>query len=309
MLSNKKLSKFFTSQKAKIPTIGIGTAYMSSNISEIIYSSIKDGTRLIDTAAVYGSEEGVGKGVNKAIKEGIVKRDELFITTKLSIYEMKDPESAIKKSLKRLDLNYIDLYLIHWPKFFDYGKKGEKINIMPLHKSWPLMESFVKKGYTKYIGVSNFNVQSLLNLLSFCEIKPLVNEIEFHPYLYQKKLRDFCLKENIILLGYNPLVKGCYCADIAEEKDRNLLGEKIIIDLSKKYKKTPGQIVLNWSVARDVIPIPMTSNLHRMKENLASTEFVMNKEDLEKIDALNSHRRFGLSGNWDVYDNEIDVFA
>ena len=145
--------------------------------------------------------------------------------------------------------------------------------------------------------------------MSFCEIKPLVNEIEFHPYLYQKKLRDFCLKENIILLGYNPLVKGCYCADIAEEKDRNLLGEKIIIDLSKKYKKTPGQIVLNWSVARDVIPIPMTSNLHRMKENLASTEFVMNKEDLEKIDALNSHRRFGLSGNWDVYDNEIDVFA
>ena len=304
-----QLPKYFKSGNTKIPSIGIGTAYMTSDISEIIYSSIKDGTRLIDTAAVYGSEQGVGKGIKKAIKEGIIKREDLFVTTKLSIYDMINPEKGIKNSLKNLDLDYIDLYLIHWPKFFDYDKEGKKIHLAPLHKTWPLMESFIEKGYTKHIGVSNFNVQSLLNLLSFCEIKPLVNEIEFHPYLYQKKLRDFCLKENIILLGYNPLVKGCYCADIAEEKDRNLLGEKIIIDLSKKYKKTPGQIVLNWSVARDVIPIPMTSNLHRMKENLASTEFVMNKEDLEKIDALNSHRRFGLSGNWDVYDNEIDVFA
>ena len=304
-----QLPKYFKSGNTKIPSIGIGTAYMTSDISEIIFSSIRDGTRLIDTAAVYGSEQGVGKGIKKAIKEGIIKREDLFVTTKLSIYDMINPEKGIKNSLKNLDLDYIDLYLIHWPKFFDYDKEGKKIHLAPLHKTWPLMESFIEKGYTKHIGVSNFNVQSLLNLLSFCEIKPLVNEIEFHPYLYQKKLRDFCLKENIILFGYNPLVKGCYCADIAEEKDRNLLGEKIIIDLSKKYKKTPGQIVLNWSVARDVIPIPMTSNLHRMKENLASTEFVMNKEDLEKIDALNSHRRFGLSGNWDVYDNEIDVFA
>ena len=127
-MSSKELPKFFEYQNAKVPSIGLGTAFMTSDISEIVYSSIKDGTRLIDTAAVYGSEEGVGKGVNKAIKEGIVKREELFITTKLSIYEMKDPESAIKKSLKRLDLNYIDLYLIHWPKFFDYDKKGNKIN-------------------------------------------------------------------------------------------------------------------------------------------------------------------------------------
>ena len=308
-MSSKNLPKYFESQKIKIPSIGLGTAYMTTDISELVYSSIKDGTRLIDTAAVYGSEEGVGKGVKKAIKEGIIKREDLFITTKLSKYEMTNPESCIKKSLKNLDMDYIDLYLIHWPKFFDYDKKGNKINLVPLHKIWPIMESFVEKGYTKYIGVSNFNVQSLLNLLSFCKIKPLVNEIEFHPYLFQKQLVNFCRREDIILFGYNPLVKGCYCADTAEENMRNLLGEKIIVDLSKKYNKTVGQIVLNWSISREVIPIPMTSNLHRMKENLGSTEFIMDKNDLQKIDELNRNQRYGQSGIWNIYDNQTDVFA
>ena len=308
-MTTKNLPKYFESQNIKVPSLGLGTAYMTTDISELIYSSIRDGTRLIDTAAVYGSEEGVGKGVKRAINEGIVKREDLFITTKLSKFEMTEPDLAIKKSLQRLGLDYIDLYLIHWPKFFDYDKKGQKINIAPLHKVWPIMESFVEKGYTKHIGVSNFNVQSLLNLLSFCKIKPLVNEIEFHPYLFQKKLVEFCRRENIILFGYNPLVKGCYCADSAEESMRNLLGEKIIIDLSKKYNKTVGQIVLNWSISREVIPIPMTSNLHRMKENLGSTEFVMDSNDLKKIDELNRNQRYGLSDIWNIYDNKIDVFA
>ena len=308
-MSAKNLPKYFESQGAKIPSIGLGTAYINSDISELVYSSIKDGTRLIDTAAVYGSEEGVGKGVKKAIKEGIVKREDLFITTKLSKYEMSNPEACIKKSLKQLDMDYVDLYLIHWPKFFDYDKNGNKINLAPIHKVWPLMESFVEKGYTKYIGVSNYNTQSLLNLLSFCKIKPLVNEIELHPYLYQKKLVEFCKRENIIVFGYNPLVKGCYCAETAEENMRNLLGEKLIVDLSKKYNKTVGQIVLNWSVSREVIPIPMTSNLHRMKENLASNEFVMEENDLKKIDKLNRNQRFGQSDIWNIYDDQIDVFA
>ena len=282
---------------------------MTSDIAEVVYSSIKDGTRLIDTASKYGSEEGVGKGIKRAIDEGIVKREDLFVTTKLANYEKTDPESAIKQSLKTLGLDYIDLYLEHWPQFFDYGENDKKINMVPMHKIWPLMENLVEKGYTKYIGVSNYNVQSLLNLLSFCKIKPLVNEIEFHPYLYQKKLVEFCRRENIILFGYNPLVRGCYSADTADEEHRNLLGEKLIIDLSKKYNKTVGQIVLNWSVSREVIPIPMTSNPHRMIENLKSTDFTMYKEDLEKIDNLNRNQRYGKSEIWDIYDNKIDVFA
>ena len=196
-MASKILPKLFESQGAKVPSIGLGTAFITSDISELVYSSIKDGTRLIDTAAVYGSEQGIGKGIKKAINEGLVKREELFITTKLSKFEMANPENAIKKSLKNLDMDYIDLYLMHWPKFFDYDKNGNKINIAPLHKTWPLMESFVEKGLTKYIGVSNFSVQSLLNLLSFCKIKPLVNEIEFHPYLFQNKLLKYITNNHI----------------------------------------------------------------------------------------------------------------
>ena len=308
-MSENQICKFFLYNGAKVPSIGLGTAFMTSDIAEVVYSSIKDGTRLIDTASKYGSEEGVGKGIKRAIDEGIVKREDLFVTTKLANYEKKDPESAIKQSLKTLGLDYVDLYLEHWPKFFDYEENNNKINMMPMHKIWPLMENLVEKGYTKYIGVSNYNVQSLLNLLSFCKIKPLVNEIEFHPYLYQKKLVEFCRRENIILFGYNPLVKGCYSADTADEQHRNLLGEKLIIDLSKKYNKTVGQIVLNWSVSREVIPIPMTSNPHRMIENLKSTDFTIDKEDLQKIDNLNRNQRYGQSEIWDIYDNKIDVFA
>ena len=127
-MNGKNLPKYFEYNKVKIPSIGLGTAYMS-NVSEVVFSSIKDGVRLIDTAAVYGTEKGVGKGIKKAIDQGIVKREDLFIVTKLSKFDIKNPELAIKNSLKMLGLNYIDLYLLHWPKFFDYNGKNKKTNI------------------------------------------------------------------------------------------------------------------------------------------------------------------------------------
>ena len=303
------LPKTFTYQNVQIPTIGLGTSSISTDISEVVYSSIKNGVRLIDTAASYGSEEGIGKGIKKAINEGIIKREDLFIVTKLSNKVKWSPEDSIKTSLKNLGVDYIDLFLDHWPEYYKYNEKGEKVNKLPLHELWPIMESFVEKGYTKYLGVSNYTVQTLLNLLSFCKIKPLVNEVEFHPYLYQKKLNEFCKSENILLFGYNPLVKGWYCEKTGNEKDRNLLSDEVIVNLSKKYNKTPGQIVLNWFVSRDVVPLPMTSKTDRVIENLGATEFVMEKEDLEKIDGLNKNMRFGRSELFGIYDYKIDVFA
>ena len=303
--------KVFKVQNAQVPTIGLGTAFMTSDICEVVYNSIKDGVRLIDTAAVYGSEEGVGKGIKKAIDEGIVKREDLFIITKLYAKRRNDPEKEIKDSLKKLGLTYVDLYLDHWPKFFDYDKEtGKKINMLPLHKLWSLMESFVEKGYTKYIGGSNYSVQTLLNLLSFCKIKPLVNEVEYHPYLNQKKLNEFCRSEDIIIFGYNPLVLGSYCKNtVADKKDRDLLNEKVITDLAKKYNKTSAQVIFNWFLSKDVIPIPMTSNPHRMKENLGGVDFKLSKEEVEAIDGLNRNQRFGRSDMWSIYSKEIDVFA
>jgi diketogulonate reductase-like aldo/keto reductase len=178
-----------------------------------------------------------------------------------------------------------------------------------MHILWPKFESLIEKKYTKNIGVSNYNVQSLVNLLSFCKIKPFANEVEFHPYLYQKNLLYFCEKENIKVLAYNPLCKGNYDYHTGNEKiEFELLAHPIIKELAEKYKKTPGQIVLNWEIQKNVIPIPATKKSSRMKENLGSLEFNIEKEDIEKVDSLNKNYRFGSSLTWNILD-KYDIFA
>ena len=291
--------------------LGLGTAQIGNtkNISEVVYNSIKSGVRLIDTAEVYGSEVGVGLGIKKAIEEGIVKREDLFIITKCYPYSKNDPENAIKNSLKNLKLDYVDLYLDHWPAFVEINEKGENYNLNPMHILWPKFESLIEKKYTKNIGVSNYNVQSLVNLLSFCKIKPFANEVEFHPYLYQKNLLSYCEKENIKIIAYNPICKGNYDYHKGKEKlNLDLLNEPIIKELSNKYKKTPGQIVLNWEINKNVIPIPATSKTTRMKENLGALEFTMDESDIKKIDNLNKNYRFSSSICWNVI-GKYDIFA
>ena len=287
------------------PIIGLGTCNIK-NVEEVVYQSIKDGTRLIDTASKYKNEEEVGKGIKRAIEENIVKREDLFIVTKCWIEEKNDPEKALDNSLKRLQLNYVDLYLDHWPCGKDYTGEN-KFQMVSVKEMWTKFESLVEKGMTKSIGVSNYNVQNILIILSFCKIKPAVNEVEFNPYLYQKDLKEFCDKENIKIFSYYPLVKGRLCSpELIKEKNLDLLNEPIIKQLSEKYNKTPGQIVLNWHVHLVNVVIPGTSNPNRMKENLGALEFKMEENEYELICSLNSkeHRfcdGFGIYG--------IDIFA
>ena len=289
------------------PLIGLGTVSVKS-VDEVVYNSIKDGTRMIDTADAYGNEVEIGKGISRAINDGIVKREDLFIITKLNARERDDPETQIKKSLTNLGLTYIDLYLDHWPLFIQY-KNGEPTKKAPLHVTWRKMESFVEQGLTRSIGVSNYNVQSLCDLLSFCSIKPSFLEVEFHPYLYQKNLLEFCKSQNIKILAYNPMVKGSYCKQFHSKEHSDLLNETIIQELSVKYAKTPGQIVLNWSICVGVIPIPSTSNINRMKENIIAYQFKMSNEDIQRISSLNKNYRFCPSTNWPNTFGGIDLHA
>ena len=261
----------------EIPIIGLGTHGLGTiitdiNVEETIYQLIKNGARLIDTGTRYKNEEKVGAGVKKALKEGIVKRDELFIVGKVWLQERVDPEEALKKTLKCFGINYIDLYLEHWP----YGKEYRKGDIsdpfipVSVYDFWPKMEKLVKNGSAKSIGVSNYSVQCLCNLLSFCIMRPVVNEVEFHPYYYQKNLKEFCDKENIKLIAYTPLVGGIVPRTWNAEHNNEfyVFKEQIFIDLAKKYSKTVGQIILNWHISLGVIPIPATSREWRIKENL-----------------------------------------
>ena len=299
-----------TENEFNCPSIGLGTCNLKE-IEEVVYQSIKDGTRLIDTASGYKNEEQVGKGVKKAIEEGIVKREDLFIVTKCGLREKSDPEAALNNSLKRLNLDYVDLYLDHWPSGKYYGNKEEKkFEFVPLRTLWEKMEKLVEKKLTRFIGVSNYNVQNILIILSFCKVKPAVNEVEFHPYLYQKDLKEFCDKEKIKVLSYNPLVKGDYCKKhekIIDEKKLDLFNEDVIKKLSEKYAKTAGQIILNWHIHVGVIPIPGTKNPNRMKENLIATEFKMEENEYEEISKLNEVKNYRFCDSFGIYG--IDIFA
>ena len=290
------------------PIIGLGTTGMK-NVEEVVYSSIKSGVRLIDTASMYKNEEGVGKGIKKAIDEGIVKREDLFIVTKCWLTEKEDPIKALKGSLERLNLKYVDLYLDHWPSTKCYKEK-EEFKLVGIKDMWPKMEQLVHDGLTKSIGISNYNVQNISILLSICKIKPVINEVEFHPYLYQKDLKEFCDKEDIKIFAYYPLIKGPKEKNkfekIMTEKKLDLLNEEIVLNLAKKYNKTPGQIILNWHINKGVIPIPGTSNPNRMKENLGSCDFNLSEEDIQSLSSFDDKQfRFCSS----ITYIGIDVFA
>jgi diketogulonate reductase-like aldo/keto reductase len=306
-----------------IPIIGLGTtrlrnlndanksmkgSELNKDVDEVVYNSIKHGVRLIDTASKYENEVEVGKGIKKAIDEGIVKREDLFVVTKMWPNEKEDPEKALKQSLEKLQLSYVDLYLDHWPSGKCYNGKND-FKLISIREFWPKMEKLVEQNLTKSIGVSNYNVQNLSIILSICKIKPVVNEVEFHPYLYQKDLKEFCDLENIKIISYYPLIKGVNYKSrfpkIISEKKLDLLNEEIIVNLAKKYEKTVGQIILNWHIHLGVIPIPGTANPERMKENLASVDFEMDDKDYELISSLDKQFRFcdgiGIYG--------IDIFA
>ena len=307
----------------EIPIMGLGTTRLRNlddankslkgddrmkDVEEVVYSSIKHGTRLIDTASKYENEVEVGKGIKKAIDEGIVKREDLFVITKMWPDEKEDPEKALKQSLERLQLSYVDLFLDHWPSGKCYNGKNN-FKLISVKDMWPKMEKLVEENLTKSIGVSNYNVQNLLIVLSICKIKPVVNEVEFHPYLYQKDLKEFCDLENIKIIAYYPLIKGVNYksrfAKIMNEKKLDLLNEEIVKNLANKYGKTVGQIILNWHVHLGVIPIPGSANPERMKENLAAIDFKMEDKDYDLISSLDKQFRFcdgiGIYG--------IDIFA
>jgi diketogulonate reductase-like aldo/keto reductase len=307
----------------EIPIMGLGTTRLRNlddankslkdddrmkDVEDSVYYSIKHGVRLIDTASKYENEVEVGKGIKKAIDEGIVKREDLFVITKMWLDEKDDPEKALKQSLERLQLSYVDLFLDHWPSGKCYNGKNN-VKFISIKDIWPKMEKLVEENLTKSIGVSNYNVQNLLIVLSICKIKPVVNEVEFHPYLYQKDLKEFCDLENIKIIAYYPLIKGVNYKSrfpkIMNEKKLDLLNEEIVKKLSEKYSKTVGQIILNWHIHLGVIPIPGTASIERMKENLDAIDFKMEENDYDLISSLD--KKFRFCDGFGIYG--VDIFA
>ena len=294
--------------KKKCPIIGLGTSLIKNeNDSNIVYQSIKDGVRLIDVMPY--NEEIVGIGINKAINERIVQRSDLFIATKLEIADKENPEGALRKSLIRLKLKYVDIYLDSWPSIKNYNEPN-KYKLIPVKDTWKKMEKLVDLGITKSIGVCNYNIVNLLNIISKCRIKPAVNEVEFNPYLNQTDLKEFCDLENIVIFAYNPLVRGEYCdKKILYEENLDLFKENFLYFLTKQKKYqhlTGGQIILNWHMSYGVVPIPGTSKADRMKENLVATKFTLSKKNVDLFGSY-VYRKFRFNDGRNIFG--VNVFA
>lgn len=253
----------------KMPWFGLGVFKVQegSEVIESVKAAIKNGYISIDTAAIYQNEEGVGQ----AIREAGVPREELFITSKVwnSDQGYESTLKAYETSLKKLGLEYLDLYLIHWP-----GKTKYK-------ETWRALEKLYKDGSVRAIGVSNFQIHHLKDLINDAEIKPMVNQVEFHPHLNQKELLAFCQQESIQLEAWSPLKRG------------ELLNDPIICEIAEKYQKSPAQVILRWDLQKKVVTIPKSTKEHRIIENANVFDFELSDEDIQKMDGLNKNDRIG----------------
>ncbi|UJL47237.1 aldo/keto reductase [Virgibacillus sp. NKC19-16] len=252
-----------------IPQLGYGVWKVpNEEVTEAVEQALKAEYRLIDTAKVYGNEYGVGE----ALAGSNVPREDLFITTKLANADQgyENTLKAFDESLEKLGLDYVDLYLIHWPtpKYDTYVE------------TYKALEKIYKDGRTKAIGVCNFDIEHLKRIMDECEVTPAVNQVECHPYLQQKELKQFCMDHGILLEAYSPLMNGT-----------KVMQNDVIQEIADKHSKTPAQVILRWHLQSDVVVIPKTVTPSRMKENYNIFDFELSEADMDQIVSLDRNER------------------
>ncbi|WP_339824325.1 aldo/keto reductase [Paenibacillus sp. FSL R7-0163] len=256
-----------------MPWLGLGVFKVEegAELIQAIKSAIKHGYRSIDTAAIYENETGVGQAIQEALQENNLSREELFVTSKVWTADMGYEETiaAYETSLAKLGLEYLDLYLIHWPV---KGKYKE---------SWRALETLYKEGRVKAIGVSNFQIHHLEDVLKDAEIKPMVNQVELHPYLNQQELLDFCKEQGIQLEAWSPLMQG------------QLFDQPVLKQIAAKHDKSVAQVIVRWDLQRGIITIPKSTKEHRIIENVDVFDFNLSDEDMTLINSLNQDQRVG----------------
>lgn len=288
-----------------MPTLGLGTYKSEPNKvgAAVKYALTEAGYKHIDGAMIYRNEVEIGH-VYKEVFETI-KREDIFITSKLwnTDHKPDQVEFACRQTLKDLQLEYLDLYLMHWGVAFKHGgdlqpiKNGRaETDKVSIQQTWQAMEQLVEKGLVKSIGVANFDTAMILDLLTYAKIRPATNQIEVHPYNTQRELVDFCRAENIVVTAYSPL--GRHGAQGVTGPD--LFIDPTIAQLSAKYKKTPSQIILNWALMHSTIAIPKSVTLDRVKENIQVYDFELSPEDVGIIDSLNKGYRFIIPSSWGI---------
>jgi alcohol dehydrogenase (NADP+) len=280
-----------------MPQLGLGTWQSAPNVvREAVKSAMRVGYRHFDCASIYENEREVGQGLKEGMAELGLKREDIWVTSKLwnTSHRPDLVKVACEQTLHDLGLDYLDMYLMHWP-VDQIPEEGPKVGGDPTATETPLWETFdamnelVTDGLTRAIGVSNFSVQELEELIKDTDIIPTVNQIEMHPYLIQPKLLDYCSTKGIAITAYCPLGRAKAPRGVGLPP---LLEHPVLKTISEKRGKTPAQIALRWAIQRDTIVIPKSTNAGRIKENWEIFDFILDEEDMEHLNALNKHYRF-----------------
>ena len=257
----------------KMPGLGLGVFKVEEgpDLVNAVRAAIVHGYRSIDTAAIYGNEQGVGEGIAAGIKETGIKREDLFITSKVwnSDLGYESTIKAYEASLKKLGLDYLDLYLIHWPV---EGKFQE---------AWRALETLYTEGKVKAIGVSNFQIHHLEDLMKSATILPMVNQVERHPRLTNKEVLEYCKQKGIQLEAWSPLMQG------------QILDNEVLQSIAAKHGKSTAQVILRWNLQEQVVVIPKSIKEHRIIANADLYDFELTQEEMDQIDQLNQDLRVG----------------
>lgn len=302
-------TEFKLNTGAAIPAVGFGTWQDADAQEDAVSHALKSGYKHIDTARIYGTEAAVAKG----IKKSGVPRERLFITTKLwnNAHHPDDVEKALDASLKDLETDYVDLFLIHWPVAFGRGDepfpkdsndkpKVEKIDYVDTYKA---LEKLCKKGKAKAIGISNFSKAELERVLKECEIVPAVHQMELHPWLQQKDFSEFHKQNGIHITHYSPFGNQ---NSIYGDKVGKLIEDPVLVEVGKKYNKSSAQVALAWGIARGQSVIPKSKTPERIEQNLQG-DFKLDEEDLKKIAAIDKKIRFNDSSESFGYNFFTDL--
>lgn len=307
----------------KIPQVGFGCWKVNNDTAaEQIYEAIKVGYRLFDGAMDYGNEKEIGQGIKKAIDDGLVKRDELVIVSKLwnSFHAPENVELAINKVLSDLKLDYLDVFYIHFPiaqKFvpieekyppnFYCGPNGWEFEDVPLAETWKAMEKLVNDGKVKSIGISNYNGALIQDLLRGCKIKPQLLQIEHHPYLVQPRLIKYAQDNDIQVTAYSSFGPQSFI-ELNHPKVKDVVSlfkHDLINEIAKKHNVSVGKVLLRWSTQRGILIIPKSNKKERLLENFNVNDFDLSNEELEQISSLDINLRFNDPWTWGP---EIPIF-